>query len=377
MEFLVHGLLSNNEEKIIHIANKKIHALYHPSDKLPSLNTYTFDDSHRIFPGLIDMHIHGTHGADVMDADIESLQLIANKLLTQGTTGFLATTMTADSKTLEQVLEVLAKFQQQQTYGAKLLGIHLEGPFIAKEFMGAQKPDHVIEPNIALFDHWQMKANNLIKMVTLAPEQPNGISLVQHLKKKNIISSLGHSASNYDIAQQAIDAGITHATHLFNAMRQLHHREPGAITALLLRKEVYAELIADGFHLNNAILQLAYQLKNSDKIILVTDAMRAQCLHGGIYDLGGQDVHVENHTARLKNGTLAGSIITLPEAIKKMMEATSCTFFDIEKMASKNPAIQLKLAHKGSIEKNSDADMVIFDQQFNVKKVIINGEIIE
>ena len=367
--YTTHGIL---KDATLHINNGKIIEIYKASQPLPKLDIKIFPKNYSIVPGFIDMHIHGSKGADTMDATPEALQIIADSLLTQGTTGFLATTMTAPAKNIEAALLNLKQFHASQKCGAKLLGVHLEGPFISPDYLGAQKNDGIIEPSIELFKHWQILSGNLIKMVTIAPEQKGGIELVRYLKEHGVIASLGHSGANFEDAQSSIEAGVTHATHLFNAMCCMHHREPGAITALLLSKKVYTELIADGFHLSQGTMQLVYEMKTADRLILITDAMRAQCVGEGISELGGQTVIVKNGEARLKNGALAGSIITLPEAMHHMMNATHCSLEDIIKMVSTNPADQLNLPHKGRIEKNADADLVVLTDGLKVHSVILD-----
>jgi N-acetylglucosamine-6-phosphate deacetylase len=321
-------------------------------------NARSYPADHHIIPGMIDMHIHGSCGADVMDGTPEALQIIADSLLKQGTTGFLATTMTAPIDEIEKVLINISEFSAQQTHGATVLGAHLEGPFLAPEFTGAQRRELIIPPDIALFKQWQAASNNIIKMVTLAPEHQGAIEFIQYLTDTNVIASFGHSAANYQQTNASIDAGITHATHLFNAMQGVHHRRPGAVTALLLRKEVYAELICDNKHLSPSIIDLSYQMKTAEKLILVTDATRAQCMPDGEYELGGQAIAVKNKTVRLPDGTLAGSVVTLPEAIHYTMAATDCSWNDIVAMTSKNPATQLGVATRGAVILNAQAKVI-------------------
>ena len=311
--------------------------------------TQTYPESYHLIPGMIDMHIHGSLGADVMDASFDAMQTIADSLLTQGTTGFLATTMSAEVDKIEQVLITVAEFAAQQTQGAKVLGVHLEGPFLAPDYVGAQRRECIIAPDITLLKHWQAITKNIIKMVTIAPEQPNSIEFIEYCRLNNIIASFGHSAANYQQTIDGIDAGITHATHLFNAMCGIHHRKPGAVTAILLRDEVYAELICDQKHLSPAIIDLSYQMRGADKIILVTDATRAQCMPNGEYELGGQKIILRDHSVHLIDGTLAGSVLTLPEAIKNTLAATQCSMNDIVKMTSSNPAQQLSVKPHGAV----------------------------
>ena len=336
-----------------------------------NIETQTYPDNYHLIPGMIDMHIHGSCGADVMDSTPEALQTIADSLLEQGTVAFLATTMTATTPDIEKVLINIREFTQSQTSGAKIVGIHLEGPFLAKHYHAAQQKELIVPADLALFQHWQKLSGNLIKLVTIAPEEKGALELIRYCTKHGILTSLGHSNASYDESLAGIDAGISHATHLFNAMRGIHHREPGAVTALLLQNNVYPELIVDGNHLHDAIIQLSYKIKGADKLILVTDATRAQCLQDGTYELGGQEIFVENKSVRLKNGALAGSIVTFSEAIQQMLEITQCSMNDIIKMVSTNPAKQLDLKHYGKIAPGYLANFVVLDNEFNVNQLHI------
>ena len=341
--------------------------VFSADDKLPKhLPTQTYPDNYHLLPGMIDMHIHGSHGADVMDATPPTLQTIADALATQGTAAFLATTMTATTTAIEKALLNVKQFMQQQQHGATVLGVHLEGPFISKKYHAAQQQQLIIPPDIALFKHWQALSGHTIKLVTLAPEEPGALELIRYCQQQNILTSLGHSNATYTEAIAGIDAGISHATHLFNAMRGIHHREPGAPIALLLRDSVYTELLADGNHLNDAMIELSYKIKGADKLILVTDATRAQCLKNGTYELGGQAIFVKDNAVRLKNGTLAGSIVTLAETIQHLLRASRCPMNEVIKMVSTNPAKQLNLNHYGKIAPGYQANLVIMDEKFNI-----------
>lgn len=329
-----------------------------------------------LVPGFIDMHIHGTGGYDVMDGSVDALQHISKFLAEDGVTGFLATTMTASQQQIEAALAVIPA-AMQKVQGAAILGVHLEGPFISKEKMGAQNGKFAIHPDIELFKSWQKIAENNIRLVTLAPELDDAIAFIQALRIMDVIPAIGHTNATYDQTMAAIAAGSTYATHLFNAMRPLHQREPGTVGALLLAHEVTGELIADGEHLHPAIYQLAYKIKNKDGLLLVTDAMRAKCMDDGCYDLGGQNVHVKNNKAALSDGTLAGSVLSIPEAIKNIMKYTGCALEDAIHMASYNPAAKLKLAtKKGSVDVGKDADLVVLSANLHVKLTMCGGKIV-
>ena len=349
------------------IENQQIIEVFSTDETLPTnIPHKNLPKEYHLLPGMIDMHIHGSNGADVMDATPEALQIIANTLLQQGIAAFLATTMTATIPDIEQALINVKNFVQQQNAGARILGIHLEGPFLAKEYHAAQRKDLIIPPNIELLKHWQTLSGNLIKLVTVAPEVTGALELIEYCKQNNILTSLGHSNATYEQTNAGIDAGISHATHLFNAMRGLHHREPGAVTALLLNEKIYAELIADGNHLHDAILHLTFKLKGNNKILLVTDACRAQSLSEGSYELGGQTIFVKDKAVRLENGALAGSIVTLLEAMQHVLRATNCDINDIVRMTSTNPAEHLNLSGYGKIAPGYLANFILLDNSLKL-----------
>ncbi|OQP05987.1 N-acetylglucosamine-6-phosphate deacetylase [Geobacillus sp. 46C-IIa] len=329
-----------------------------------------------VIPGLIDVHIHGAAGADVMDATPSALQAMANALPAEGTTSFLATTMTAPSEQIEVALMNVARYMEQANDpgAAEVLGVHLEGPFLSPKRAGAQHPRHLIDPDVSLFRRWQEAARGHIRLVTLAPERDGGLDLVAYLKKTGVVASIGHSDAIYDEVKAAVAAGVTHATHLFNGMRGIHHREPGVAGAVLMHDEVVCELIADGLHVAPPMVRFTYRNKGSDGLILITDAMRAKCLGDGKYDLGGQEVTVSRGEARLADGTLAGSVLKLADALRRVIDCTGCTLEEVIRMASWNPAKQLRiLDRKGSLRPGKDADIVVLDEQYGVAMTFCRG----
>jgi N-acetylglucosamine-6-phosphate deacetylase len=333
---------------------------------------HDFSTNYHLIPGLIDLHVHGINGYDVMDATSDALTSISQTLAKEGTTSFLATTMTASELDIEKTLLAVRDYKSVQD-GATLLGIHLEGPFISPKKAGAQCADHILLPSIEKIHHWQKISENAIKLVTLAPELPTSQEFIAYLKKNNIVASIGHSDASYAETMAAMHQGCDYVTHLFNAMRGIHQREPGIVTAALL-ENVWTELIVDGVHLHPAIVKLILKMKGMEKMVLVTDAMRATCLHNGVYDLGGQQVTVFDNTATLSDGTLAGSVLRMPQAIKNMLQFTGCELLDAVKMASENPAKVLGIFDKkGSISIGKDADLVVLDEHFNVVMTICNG----
>ncbi|MEO2078222.1 MAG: N-acetylglucosamine-6-phosphate deacetylase [Bacillus sp. (in: firmicutes)] len=332
----------------------------------------------KAIPGLIDIHIHGVNGADVMDATPEALETMAAALPKEGTTSFLATTMTQSHTAIEKALQNAGDFiQNQQSSGqAEVLGVHLEGPYVNKSKAGAQPIEYIVDANIEQLEKWNTITKHSIKVVTLAPEQPGGMEMVKYLHEHDIIASIGHSDATYEEVIQAIKAGAKHVTHLFNQMRGLHHREPGVVGAAFLQEEITAEIIADGIHSRPEMVKLAYQQKGKTGLILITDSMRAKCLKNGVYDLGGQAVTVADGRALLHDGTLAGSILKLGHAMKNMIDFTNCSLEDTIQMASVNPAKQLAVFdRKGSLTSGKDADIVLLDEQLEVAMTICRGEL--
>ncbi|MBT2693603.1 N-acetylglucosamine-6-phosphate deacetylase [Bacillus sp. ISL-55] len=329
-----------------------------------------------VVPGFIDVHIHGAGGADTMDGTTEALTTMASILPEEGTTSFLATTITQDQKAIIKALENAAHYiSHHNTPGkAEVLGLHLEGPFINESRKGAQPAEHIITPDIELFARMQKASGNNIRLVTLAPEKENGFELIAYLAENEVIASVGHSDATYGQMAEAVKAGATHVTHLFNGMRGMHHRDPGVAGAALLFDELKIEMIADGIHVVPEMLDLSIRAKGTDGVILITDSMRAKCLKNGSYDLGGQEVSVADGKALLADGTLAGSILKMKDSLKNMMEFTGISLEEAVKLASENPARQLKIFNrKGSIASGKDADLVVLDSNHEVSMAFCRG----
>lgn len=338
-----------------------------------------FPKGMNLIPGFIDIHIHGANDADAMDGTLNSLETMANTLPMEGTTSFLATTMTQDVESIEKALSTIGQYIESadQTGKAEIIGIHLEGPFISEKRVGAQPIQSVKKPEVALFKKWQKLSNDQIKLVTMAPEEDENFELVRYLKCENIVPSMGHSDAVYEQVLTSIKAGVNHVTHLFNGMRGLHHRDPGVAGAALLHSELMAEMIVDGVHIHPEIVKLAFLQKGVDHIILITDSMRAKWLEDGISSLGGQKVIVKDGKALLENGSLAGSTLKMNDAIINMMNFTGCTLQDVVQMASYNPAKQIGVFDKkGSIATGKDADLVVLNEKHQVMLTICNGQIV-
>ena len=330
-----------------------------------------------IAPGYIDIHVHGGGGSDVMDGDYEAINQIAIAHSHFGTTSFLPTTMTMSKDKIIRSLRSICEAVKKGTAGAEILGIHMEGPYINPEKKGAQKEEEIKKISIEEFLEFNQASGNLIRLVTIAPEMPGAIGLIKYLYKQGIIASVGHSNATYVQTQAGIQAGLSHVTHTFNAMRGLHHREPGVVGAALTSPELTVEVIADGIHIHPIVLKILTKIKEGEKIVLITDSMRAAGLKEGTYDLGGQEVIVAKGQARLKDGTLAGSVLTMDKAVKNMVNKVGIQLPKVIQMASFNPARSIGIDDKkGSLEPGKDADIVILNKNLETELTIVAGKIV-
>lgn len=323
-----------------------------------------------ISPGFLDIHIHGSGGMDTMDAAESSLDKISKSVIKNGVTSYLPTTMTMDIEIIFDVLDHIRKYLNKSSSGAQVLGVNVEGPFINKDKKGAQSEKNIINPDLNLFD----KYLDIIKIMTVAVEKTGALKLIEKLNNKGIISSLGHSTAGYEEVLKAQQYGLKLITHLYNAMTGLHHRRPGIVGAAL-NSNLSCELIADGIHIHPAVLELTTKIKSADELILVTDSVEAAGLNGGEYNLGGQNVIVKEGSARLENGTLAGSVLTIDQALRNMLKFTGLELPEVIKMISLNPAKLLNMEHKiGQIKKGIQADLVLLNKELEVKEVFIKGK---
>lgn len=331
-----------------------------------------------IVPGFIDQHIHGAAGSDAMDGTIEDLAKIANAVASEGTTGFLATTMTQSPENIKKALNAVKEYiDDNKETGAEILGVHLEGPFISKDFIGAQPLEYVAEPSVEVFKQYQDASGDNIRLVSLAPEVEGSVELIKYLKANNIVASIGHTNAKYEDVRKAVEAGATNLTHTYNAMKPVHHREIGTVGSGFLFDQLACECICDGIHVSSPAIRLLHKNKPADKMVLITDAMRAKHMPDGISELGGQVVIVKNGEARLENGTLAGSVLKMNNAIKNVMKFLGLSLDETVKLASANPAKNLGLYDQmGSIKEGKKANFVILDKDLNVVKTIREGKVI-
>lgn len=339
-------------------------------------------------PGLVDIHIHGYMGVDVMDGNSEALRTISDQVVKNGVTSFLATTMTMGWKQIEgALLNVREWMQNRNAYGAEILGVHLEGPFISETFKGAQDPAYIIRPDFTLIEPWL----DVIRLVTFAPETENADAFIEAARKYNeacrdqsdairhyskLALSIGHSAATYEIALSAFKNGVSHITHCFNAMSPLHHRAPGVVGAALAWPFT-TEVICDGVHVSPEFFQGLINIKGKDRLVLVTDCMCAGGLGDGEYVLGGQSVVVTDGAPRLENGALAGSVLKMDQGIRNLKKHTDSDPVALAAIGSLNPARVIGVdERKGSLAVGKDADFYIHTDAYDVVMTAVKGRIV-
>lgn len=325
-----------------------------------------------VAPGLIDMHIHGYLGKDVCDGEEDSIRTISEGLLANGVTGYLPTTMTVDMKVIKKALEVCRKLKEESKdwNGSEILGCHAEGPFISESKKGAQDPKYILKPDAAFVKEYA----DIIKTISLAPEtDENDFAAIREIcRDTDVIVSMGHTSADYDTAMASVNAGVKHATHLFNAMTPLAHRAPGVVTAAL-NADVSVELIVDTFHVDKCFYDMLWKLKGR-KLCFITDCLPAGGLPYGEYTLGGAKIIYRDIVCRLEDGTVAGSVLHLNHGVWNVYKNSNIPLYECVNCASLNPATALGIAdRKGSLEIGKDADIVITDENFEVKKTIIRG----
>ena len=331
-----------------------------------------------VLPGFIDQHIHGAGGYDAMDGTFEALSTIANTVAMEGTTSFLATTMTQSKENINKALNAVRDYKALNLEsGANIVGVHLEGPFISAKHKGAQPLEFIQKPSVEVFDAYNKESGNNIKIVSLAPEEEGSLELISHLTKQGIVSSIGHSSCKYDDIAKALENGASNVTHTYNAQSPLHHREIGVVGSALLIDDLKTEVICDTIHVSVPAIKLLVKSKPLDKLIMITDAMRAKGLSDGVSELGGQTVYVKNGEARLSDGTLAGSVLKMNVAIKNMVEKAKVPLTQAVDYATINSAKQLKIDDKvGSIKNGKNADFTVLNSNYEVLLTIRNGNII-
>jgi N-acetylglucosamine-6-phosphate deacetylase len=327
-----------------------------------------------ITPGLIDIHTHGADGHDTMDATKEAIEGFSTFLAQHGVTSFLPTTITATKHDIQAAIDNVTQAAADVT-GAKIMGIHLEGPYLNTAHKGAQPEALIRKADPDEYKAWV--DHDLVKLMTVAPEMDGVLDLIEAGQRNGLEFAVGHSGATYEVMQEAANRGLRQATHTFNGMLGLHHRRPGTVGSVLVDDRIYAQVIADGVHLHPAIIQLIVKAKGIHKTILISDSIRAAGLADGEYDLGGQSVRVEQSIARISSGSLAGSTLTLDAAIRNIMDFTSLSFMEVLPMATSVPAEAMGWKDQvGVLRAGARADVVCFDADIVPRFVFVAGELI-
>lgn len=341
-----------------------------------------------VIPGLIDIHFHGGDGADFSDGSLESLQKLGRYELLHGITSICPASMTLPEDQLLNICKTAAEYARRPRFltasptsssfsssCAELVGIHLEGPFISPAKKGAQKESNIVPPSAALFEKLWEASDGLLKIITMAPETDSALSFIREFSDRVHIS-VGHTAADYDTASRAFDAGADHLTHLFNAMSPLHHRNPGPIGAAFEHPEVFVEMICDGVHIHPAVMKASLQMFGKERIVFISDSMRATGLPDGHYELGGQPVDVKGNLATLPDGTIAASVTNLMDCMKKTV-SVGIPLETVVRCASYNPACSIGVSDRlGSIEVGKQADCVLLNiDTFEIQAIIKAGQI--
>ena len=344
------------------------------TDKIPADAELIDAKGGYVAPGLIDIHIHGYLGKDVCDEEADSIRTIAGGIVKNGVTGFLPTTMTVDMKVIRNSLENCRKLKEEsKTWnGSAILGTHAEGPFISESKKGAQNPKYILKPDAAFVKEYA----DIIKIITLAPEtDTEDFAAIREIARDtDVVISMGHTSADYATAMKSTEAGVKHVTHLFNAMTPMAHRAPGVVTAAF-NSDVTCELIVDTFHVDPCFYDLLYKIKGR-KLCFITDCLPAGGLPYGEYTLGGMKIVYRDIVCRLEDGTVAGSVLPLNKGVWNVYTNSNIPLHECVNGASLNPATAIGMEKtKGSLDVGKDADIMITDSEFNVKKTIIGGTV--
>jgi N-acetylglucosamine-6-phosphate deacetylase len=374
---LINGIILTPDEQIpscaVVIENDKITEIVPAGPVEPGAHTIDVQ-GHYIIPGLIDIHIHGVSGFDTMDASQEAIQTMARFIARHGVTAFLPTTVAAPALNIQRSIDTVANLPQPQD-GARPLGIHLEGPYLNHLFCGAQPIQHLRGADPEEYIPWFRK--QMVRLITVAPEIHGVPELIRAGIKEGVDFAIGHSAASYEQVLEAIGIGLRLATHAFNGMPPLHHRTPGVLGAVLSEDRIYAQVIVDGTHVHPAVVKLLVKTKGIDRTILITDAIRATGMPDGQYALGDQQIYVKNGIARTEAGGLAGSTLTMDQALQNMMNYADLTLQQALPMATRVPAEALGLHHrKGQLAPGFDADLVILDETCLVHLTMVGGQVV-
>lgn len=360
------------KNKIIEIEDGKIKGFI---DEIPTGKRFMDYSEFIAAPGYVDTHIHGYGGFDIMDGNRESLIGISKGIVNTGITSFLATTLTASMEDLDNACKVVGDYYNE-CEGAKVKGIFLEGPFFTEKFKGAQNPKYMSSPDFDKLKKWYDLSNGLVKKIAIAPELEGTVEFTKKAKELGVYVALGHSDAKYEEAYDAVMAGASIFVHVYNGMSPLHHRNPGMVGAALSLKNVFAELICDGHHVHPAAANVVMRARGKEEVVLITDCMMAGGMPEGEYKLGDFRVHVEGGTARLDDGSLAGSVLRLEDGVKNIVNWEIATLFEAVQMASQIPAKSVGIDNEaGIIDIGRDADINIMDDNGKIIATYIDGKL--
>lgn len=325
-------------------------------------------------PGLIDLHIHGAGGVSVTDKSSDTLNKLSKVLVKFGITGFLWTTMAVPVEEMDFVMKQMAEFKNDN--GSECLGINIEGSFISTDRPGSHLVSSIFDPSIELMQRWMDLSNNKIRVVTIAPEKTPD-EFIKFLTDNNIIPSVGHSHANFEQTNKSLEAGASYFTHLGNATGMIHQREPGIVGAALLDENSVIEIICDGFHLHSAIVKLFLKTKGWENSVLVSDGTCVMGMNPGRYEWYDEFVNYDGESLKLDNGTIAGGVMSLNKAIRNVMKFTNCNLTQAVQMTSLLPAKKLGIDKEyGSIESGKKANIVLLDNDYEVKHTLVNGKLV-
>jgi N-acetylglucosamine-6-phosphate deacetylase len=329
-----------------------------------------------VTPGFIEPHIHGCGSVDLMDGSFEAVNSVSRLVARHGTTAFLPTTVSSAPETLSASVERLGESLSKSFDGATPIGIHLEGPFISPLKRGTHKLSDILPPDIELFERWVRGSNYSVRLLTLAPELDGATTLIAAARAFGVAVAAGHSNATLEEAEAAANRGVCYAVHTFNAMRQMSHRDPGIVGAVLADDRIFAEIVADGIHVDPAIVRTFARAKGKARFILATDAISATDMPDGAYRLGNDTVTVSGRVCRDSEGRLAGSTLTQEQALRNFIEWTDWAFEEALLGLTLNPAQALKIEGKGVLEPGSDADVVVLDSQCHVLMTFVQGRLV-
>ncbi|MDD3114738.1 MAG: N-acetylglucosamine-6-phosphate deacetylase [Anaerovibrio sp.] len=324
-------------------------------------------------PGLVDIHFHGCMGADLCDAEPDTIKTLAEYEASQGVTSICPATMTMSVPDLHKIMKNIGAYQESS--GAHFAGVNMEGPFINRENKGAQNGEHIIPCDAELFRQLQQESGNRIRLADVAPEESGALEFIEAVRDE-VVVSLAHTAADYDTAMAAFQRGASHVTHLFNAMLPLHHRNPG-VPGAAADAGVYVELICDGIHIHPAVVRSVFKLFGSEKICMISDSIRATGLADGDYTLGGQAVRVQGTLATLADGTIAGSVTNLMGGLRTAVQKMGIPLEEAVRSASETPARSIGIFDRcGSLAAGKQADLVLLDRELKVRMVMAGGRVI-